>query len=246
VGAGASILALLAACSSGQHYPSKVALFGDSLSWESQPYYTTLVHDTGEAALTFESHGGTAICDWLDKMRQVEEADHPRAVELQFSGNALTPCMEGYAPNTSSYYDKYRADTEAAIAIFARAGVRVYLVGAPIARSQQSDPAWDTLNHQYAKIAAADPRHVTYVDAGTAVEGPGHTYVDTLACLPQEQCTGPVVEGVPSNTVRAPDGVHFCPVMSGDANGVISGCPVYSSGAYRYASAMAGALARTS
>jgi hypothetical protein len=225
-------------------YPPRVALFGDSLSWEAQPYYTDLVHATGETALTFDSHGGTAVCDWLSRMAEVAAASHPVAAQLQFSGNALTACMAGSAPPSQAFLDKYRADTLAAIQIFVPTGAHVYLIGAPISRSQQSDPNWDALNRQDAQLAAADPAHVTYVDAGAAVEGPDHAWVQTLPCLAIEPCIGPVVDGVPSNDVRAPDGAHFCPVISGDQNGVIGGCPVYSSGAFRYANAMAQALAR--
>jgi hypothetical protein len=251
MGVGVAGLAMVvASCGSSaastpqdQHYPAQVALFGDSLSWEAQPYYTDLVHATGETALTYDSYGGTAICDWLDRMREVEAQYHPKAVDLQFSGNALTPCMAGHAPPAETYYEKYRTDTLAAINVFAPSGAHVYLIGAPISRSQQSDPNWDALNKQYGAIAAADPDHVSYVDAGAAVEGPDHTYTETLPCLPVEPCEGPVVGGVPSNIVRAPDGAHFCPVKSGDTNGVIGGCPVYSSGAYRYADAMVQALA---
>ena len=36
---------------------------------------------------------------------------------------------------------------------------------------------------------------VTYIDAGTVVEGSDHTYTDTLPCLTDEPCTGPVVDG---------------------------------------------------
>jgi hypothetical protein len=225
-------------------YPPKIALFGDSLSGEAEPYYTDLIHATGERALTYDSFGGTAICDFLPKMRAVAADDHPKAVELQFTGNALTPCMRGYNPPSQAYYDKYRADTETAINIFLPEGAHVYLISAPITRGQQaSEPNWDRLNLQYAQIAAADPQHVTYVDAGTAVEGPGHTYVQTLPCLQLEPCIGPVVDKVPSNTVRSPDGTHFCPVVHGDEAGIIGFCSTYSSGAYRYADAMVEALA---
>jgi hypothetical protein len=74
------------------------------------------------------------------------------------------------------------------------------------------------------------------------VEGPGDTYVETLPCLEVEACLGPVVGGVPSNTVRSPDGVHFCPATTGNEKGVIGGCPIYSSGAFRYAHSMVEAL----
>lgn len=244
---------LLAACSGGsgssttpttvsardRTYPPKVALFGDSLAWEAEPYYTGMVNVTGATALAYNSHGGTAICDWLAKMQEVATKHQPTAAQLGFSGNALTPCMKGYVYGTDEYYAKYRADTEAAIAIFVPVGTHVYLVGAPVNRGQaESNPQWDRLNQQYAAIAAANPTHVTYIPAGTAVEGPDHTFAETLPCLAVEPCTGPVVEGAPSNTVRAPDGAHFCPVLEGDDDGVIGGCPVYSSGAFRYAYAM--------
>jgi hypothetical protein len=225
-------------------YPSRVAVFGDSLSFEAEPYYAALIHAKIGAALTYDSFGGTAICDWLPTMRQVENRYHPQAVELEFSGNALTPCMKGLARPEQAYYQKYRADTEAAIDIFVPAGAHVYLIGAPISRAQSRSGAnWDTLNMQYAQIAAADPHHVTYVDAGSSVEGSGQTFVETLPCLPIEPCLGPVVNGVRSNPVRAPDGAHFCPVTSGNKRGIIARCAVYSSGAFRYSSAMVEALA---
>jgi hypothetical protein len=220
-----------------------VALFGDSLSAEARPYFTSLVTTTGQTVLAYDSYGGTAICDWLPTMDEIAASHHPVAVELQFSGNALTPCMDGFAVGTQAYYDKYRADTEAAIKIFVPAGAHVYLIGAPITKSHQSDPNWDQLNRQYAEIAAADSRYVTYVDAGAAVEGPGHSYTQTLPCLPVEPCTGPVVDGEPSNIVRSPDGKHFCPVETANEKGEVAGCPTYSSGAFRYAFAMVGALA---
>jgi hypothetical protein len=246
--AGLVTLALSCSSTSGKgsttasKYQPQIALFGDSLSWEAQPYYTSLVHSTGETPLTYDSVGGTAICDWLQRMREVEATYHPHAVQLQFSGNALTPCMAAYPEASEAYYEKYRADTQAAIDIFVPRGTRVFLIGAPISRAGQSDPNWDRLNRQYAQMAAGDPQHVTYVDAGTAVEGPGNTYVETLPCLMVEPCIGPVVGGVPSNTVRSPDGVHFCPTATGNTEGVIGGCPIYSSGAFRYAHAMVEAL----
>jgi hypothetical protein len=228
---------------SAVHPPPQVAVFGDSLAWEANPYFVWLVQGSGESALTYDSYGGTAICDWFARMREVESMYHPKAVELEFSGNAFTPCMEGYTPGTSAYYEKYRADTETAIDIFVPGGAHVFLIGAPITQQQQeSVPNWDQLNLQYAEIALGDPRHVTYVDAGTAVEGPNHTFTSTLPCLADEPCTGPRVDGVPSNVVRSPDGTHFCPVEHGNEEGVISGCPVYSSGAFRYANAMFEAL----
>jgi hypothetical protein len=246
---------LCAACSSGTPSaspgsttsstaarPTQVAVFGDSLAWETQPYYDALIHADRDVPHTYDTFGGTAICDWLDRMREVEAQYHPQAVELEFSGNNLTPCMKGYELYTAAYYQKYRADTLAAIKVFAPEGAHVYLIGAPITKKQLSIPNWNTLNQQYAAIAAADPKHVTYVNAGRAVEGPGGTFTATLPCIAHQPCTGPTVDGVHSNVVRSTDGTHFCPAKEGDVHGVVERCTVYSSGAYRFATAMVRAV----
>jgi hypothetical protein len=237
----AAVSVLFASCTTGST-PTEVALFGDSLSWEAQPYYDELIHAGKEIVHTYDSHGGTAICDWFSRMHEVESQLDPKAVELEFSGNNLTPCMEDLELYSQQYYEKYKADTLTAIDIFVSGGAHVYLIGAPITRTQESVPDWQALNMQYAAIASDDPRHVTYVDAGTAVEGPAHAYTETLPCLTHEQCNGPIVNGIASNVVRSADGVHFCPTEVANDAGVIGGCSVYSSGAYRYAAAMVDAL----
>jgi len=216
-------------------YPARVAVYGDSLSQQAQPYFRRLMaaEDTSNTTY-YSSHGGTALCDWLGRMRTMAKTTHFEAVMLEFSGNALTRCMAKVRYYTPAYYAKYRADTMAAIGIWVPTGAHVFLVGAPVTRKQQeSVPDWDALNRQYAQIAAADPRHVTFVDAGLAVEGPGGTYTRTLPCYIGEPCTGPVVDGVRSNIVRSADGVHFCPVAE-----VRESCRAYAAGAFRFAAAM--------
>jgi hypothetical protein len=228
-----------------KHYPHQVALFGDSLAWEAQPYWTAFIHEDNEAAVTADTFGGTATCDFLNRMREVEAKDHPIAVELLFSGNNLTPCMKGLELYTQAYYQAYRENTLAAIRIFSTGDTHVYLIGAPITKKQVSVPGWQRLNQLYAQIAQGDPSRVTYVNAGLAVEGPGGTFTETLPCLEGQPCTGPTVDGTRTNVVRAPDGTHFCPAKEGDVHGVIDRCPVYSSGAYRFAQAMVAPLATT-
>ena len=216
-------------------YPARVAVYGDSLAQQAQPYFKRLMaaEDTSNTTY-YSSHGGTAPCDWLGRMRTMARTRHFEAVILEFSGNATTPCMADVAYDTPAYYARYRADTKAAIGIWIPTGAHVFLIGAPVTRKQQeSVPGWDALNRQYAQIAAADPGQVTFVDAGLAVEGPGGTYTQTLPCDIGEPCTGPVVDGVRSNVVRSADGVHFCPVAE-----VHESCRAYSSGAFRFAAAM--------
>ncbi|MDH3707382.1 MAG: hypothetical protein OES57_15040, partial [Acidimicrobiia bacterium] len=86
------------------------------------------------------------------------------------------------------------------------------------------------------------------IDAATAVLDEDGNYTETLPCLPTEPCTGGVDDdGVPVNLVRDPFGGHFCTSGFGpeedrtydELNGE---CPVWASGAWRYAGAAAGPL----
>ena len=224
----------------GGSSPVPVALFGDSLAAQAAPYLTFVLGLNGDATVDAHTLGGTAVCDWLPAMQQVASSEHPAAVVLEFSGNALTPCMHGYTPYTASYWAKYASDMSRAVALFSDTA-RVYIVGYPITATQAlvGPTTWDELNQIYAALAAHQAGDVTFVDAGTAVEGPRGTYTATLPCLAHEPCTGPVVGGVRTNVVRAPDGAHFCPTSSGSANDQVGRCDTYSSGAFRYASAIA-------
>jgi hypothetical protein len=122
----------------------------------------------------------------------------------------------------------------------------VFLVGTPISLTQWNthDSRWDALNLAFAALAAKHRDDVTYVDAGKAVEGAHQSFVWTLPCLFFEPCTGPTIAGVRTNVIRSPDGVHFCPDQSGNAVGQVTSCNVYSSGAFRFAAAMAGPVIR--
>ena len=122
----------------------------------------------------------------------------------------------------------------------------MFLIGTPISHTEwvDHDADWDILNRAFAALAAKHPAHVTYIDAGEAVEGRNQSFAWTLPCLSFEPCTGPTIAGVRTNVIRSPDGMHFCPNRSGNAVGQVTSCDEYSSGAFRFAAAMAGPLIR--
>jgi hypothetical protein len=218
-----------------------VILYGDSLAWEAQAPFRAALVAAGATRVITRTYGGTAICDWLPQMRIDESELRPEAVVIEFSGDEFTPCMQGPTgqPLTgAAYYEKYLRDAQTALSIFATGDTVVYLAGAPI--SQQAwlshDPDANRLNQMYATLAGSEGR-AHYVDAGSAILDRGR-WTKTLPCLAGEPCTG----GNGVNVVRGPDGNHFCPVAPPAIEGVTVGCPVYSSGAYRYGKAMAGAV----
>ena len=74
---------------------------------------------------------------------------------------------------------------------------------------------------------------MSYIDAGAAVLTPDGRYTPQLPCLDSETTADGCTNG--QIIVRAPDGIHFCPTVSGGTQP----CPVYSSGAHRFAGGMA-------
>jgi hypothetical protein len=208
-----------------------VDLFGDSLGSQAEPYLDALFGATRGYTVSDYTYGGTATCDWLSRMAAAA-AERPRAAILVFSGNAFTPCMDGAAPRSARYFDLYATYTKEAIGLFGAAGAHVFLVGSPIDEFAVS--GWDRLDDLYRRLAQEDPRTVTFVDAGAAVETPTGRFTWTLPCLSIEPSCGP--DG--TNVVRAPDGAHFCPDGAPATRGVTGSCDEYSSGAFRFALAI--------
>ena len=110
---------------------------------------------------------------------------------------------------------------------------RVLLVGQPVrADTAPGNDVVAGLNTLYADLAAQ--LGVGFVDAGAALENPDGTFATSLPCVPDEaQC-----DPSGSNVVRNDDGLHFCPGPPTAAP-----CDTYSSGAFRFASAIAEAIA---
>jgi hypothetical protein len=221
----------------------RVVLYGDSLAWQSQQFFAAALERAGITNVTTRTFGGTAICDFLPQMRADAAALRPDAVVIEFSGNALTPCMkalDGSALTSAAYFERYGADAAAALDVFAPGHALVFFAGAPINhRSALSgDPTTPDLHAIYAALAESSA-YGRYTDAGASVLAGGH-WTETLPCLAGEPCTGGRdAHGTPVNVVRAPDGAHFCPGAPAAVLGVTAVCNVWSSGSYRFGNAMA-------
>jgi hypothetical protein len=216
-----------------------VILYGDSLAWESQDHFVAAVTLGTDAIAIGRSFGGTALCDYLNVMREDAATLRPAALVLEFSGNRFTRCMQhanGEGMGDGDAFLKYLDDARAAVRLFTSVGTHVYLAGAPVSRPVPgSFQRGRALNVMYAWLAfLTAPGTVTYIDAGTAVQL-GSDYVDQLPCLPEEPCRVPGGTSV----VRSFDGVHLCPGADSHRDPVTARCLVWSSGAYRYGRAMA-------
>jgi hypothetical protein len=223
--------------------PLRVSLYGDSLAYQAQEFFKEAITNAGDASVQSHTFGGTAICDWLGQMQADAATERPQAVVVEFSGNALTPCMRDAAGQPlagAAKIAKYTEDIQQVVRIFGAIGSRVYFVGAPISRAaaESHSTDWGQLNNMYAALGRRTS-NTEFVDADEAVENHG-AYTDTLPCLMDEPCTGGVDSaGRGINVVRALDGVHFCPGAPSAIDGVTGTCSVWSSGSFRYGTAMA-------
>jgi hypothetical protein len=227
------------------HLPdgSRVQLWGDSLAAEARQNFVAELAFRTRGKLHVDTHtfGGTATCDWLPNIEAEARAPIAAAV-LEFSGNALTKCMtspEGRPLRGAAYVAAYRQATLTAIRALHAAGARVYLVGAPRAKTTSAHGTGLQLRALYVSLAAT-LNDVVFVDAGAAVLTPAGAWTETMPCLAGEGIAQGCVAG--RIIVRAPDGVHFCPGAGPAVRGVTSDCPRYSSGSVRFGRAMADAV----
>jgi hypothetical protein len=223
---------------------SVVLLYGDSLAWEAQEHFESAFDHLPNVEVISKTYGGTAICDWLSVMRTDVATLAPDVVVVEFSGNALTDCMQDGRDGPlmgRAYLDRYRADARSVVEIFRPVDAHLFFVGAPSPRVLADEREFDHegLDALYRQLAASESDQVDYVDAGAAVLDEGR-WTATMPCRADEPCEGGTdASGRLVNFVRAPDGSHFCPTGDRAVAGVTDRCAVWSSGAFRFGRAMA-------
>ena len=230
----------------------RVSFFGDSLSYQAQPTMHAEYAATHQVETTAFTFPGSTMCAQVDEIRKTASSFHPDVVAIEFLGTSFVPCAQVAPWGTAKWLAHYRESTEAAVAAAESSGptTTVLLFDSPVMPPASPQKPLIAITHIYEQVAAASKGRVTYVDAGRAVEGSEGQWVPSLPCLPGEidshRCTGPESPQGRLNPVRSPDGLHLC-TTDYPAQAAIAppGCPTYSSGAYRFGSAMvAGVLHR--
>lgn len=234
------ILALLACIAAGAgglsacHPPppadARVLILGDSLTAEA--------HRSGEA----DARLGRYRVDWAGSLfggapcngrkTAADTAYRPDVVVIAYSGNAnglVDNCMNGETGR--ALVDRYVADVGALISRYDNGHTRVVVVGAPVRldRRAETDAVFDALR----RLAAR--RGVAFVDGGTRLTA-HRVFRPVGRCLPEERVCGTASPG--HNTLRAADGVHFCPA----GPDFFGNCSGYSSGAVRFTLALRDAI----
>jgi hypothetical protein len=200
----------------------RVDVFGDSVAWESESWIIRALEH--RAKVYMHVFGGTSICMWLPTMRKVAQ-QHPDMVLISFSPEYPRDC-----DHTSDPFRELQDDAATAAEVFS--GTPVIFSADPTQRGFHQQ---DKVHAAYEAAAKAHPNaRVSYADR---VITPDDTFSEFLPCLPDETAAmgcGPSGVG-PLIKVRAPDGVHLCPIIPP----IPGHCPMYAPGERRFGTAIA-------
>jgi len=230
-------------------------LYGDSLSWESafnnahcsrnSRWHTETVEAFMAAhrnwRLVVRAVPGAAPCDWLKTLSGDLATYKPDVVMLQTEGDDLTPCMHDpvtgslYPIASAVLYAKYRSDLDSFFGDVTRTGANMIGVGPIVTNDRKFNRQVIALDQIMIAEAAKFPRSTTTALPRNAVTDNG-SFTFKKKCLVSETAAkGCRNHRIP---VREPAGMHFCPV----GFALPAGCPVYSSGAFRFGNSMVDAL----
>jgi hypothetical protein len=227
-----------------------VDAYGDSLLDQVQ---SELQFQLGlnQIDLTVHAFGGTALCDWIPIIESRVDAGDTALVVIEFSGDAFTPCMAGVSTE-AELLAKYQSDLTYIATWLHDRGVPLLVVGQPPAIQPTGGPiviptTWSVgqipqgyapsapaFNDMYESTVSGFQQqgwNIGYVAADSAVAAPNGNWTYVLPCLSFETAAmGCNAQGLIE--VRSPNFAHFCPVQG------VEPCPVWSSGAWRYATAI--------
>jgi hypothetical protein len=240
----------------GRSSAGLVYVYGDSLMAESQ---NQLQFQLGldNITLRIQDHGGTALCDWIPSIQAHVNFLKPTMVVIEFSGNALTPCICG-VNSEATWLAKYQADlnylatwlhSERVPLVVVAAPPGIHKTGAPVVIPttwtvgeipQGYAPNDTALNDMYRATVSRDQAQgwdIGYIAADKAVAAPNGKWTYVLPCLSFETASmGRNAQGL--IIVRAADYAHFCPFTIAEPDGVTSDSGVWDAGAWRYAAAI--------
>lgn len=178
-----------------------VLVYGDSLTFESADYIAYLMGDAYDVRV--DAMGGTALCDYRERMVRAAQSLRPKLVISAFSGNAATPCMEG-STSQDEIAERYDADVDDLAGRLSSFGVALVLVTPPpILR-----PATTTASSD--RLVPLESRFETWAETGIDTERTDFTGPSPTGTTTQETSGWPIGE-IPSgfrSDVHPLDGVY--------------------------------------
>jgi hypothetical protein len=219
--------------------PTRVSLFGDSLSYQSKAAFTTRMERRAPGDLNISARPGAAMCDDRSAILEDLLRRRPQVLVLEYSGNSFTGCMRDAAGallviGSTTWRDRYVDDLRAVMTVASVTDTKVLWATAPPVHHLAAPENYPRELAAAARKFSATHHRLEVVDTGDALESTEHTFAPTLPCRADERTF--CVDG--RIKVRAADGLHFDCVGSIDVYG---GCIGYTAGGRRFGEAMADA-----
>jgi hypothetical protein len=223
----------------------RIVYYGDSLlneaHWQIEAEYST----KPTWILSEAIQSGIPLCNLIPAIQENIATLHPYRIVVETFGNVGTSCAVDGEGNpvvfgSPEWLTLYQQNYETILNMTDAAGVRVTLVESPMTSTPGLNDAETSLNALM--LSEAGAHHKVSVAPGPvhSIEKNG-AYTLTKSCTAAEKADPNSGCGTPKKgqiIVRAPDGVHFCPVGYPDGSDGEEPCAVYSSGAIRYGNAM--------
>ncbi len=214
-----------------------VGYYGDSFAFDAAEHAHHLLETGGRLQVVGASFHGVAVCDLLPQMRSDVASQDLFAAVMVFAGNAFTDCMkkpDGRQLSKRATLKKFETDLQAAVDMFVAEGTRVYLGTVPTSRLQESFGSdWSLATNRVVRRVAKRTARAKVIESAAVVLNADGDYTETLPCLDFEPC----LNGK-RNLIRESTGIHFCTSGYEDVAVAIDTCPVWSSGAFRFAAAL--------
>jgi hypothetical protein len=225
--------------------PKNVVYYGDSLTSEAHWQITSQYATKSGWVLHLAYLSGIPLCNLIPVIQNDIATLHPYRIVIETFGNVGTSCTEEpdgsqIAYGSPDWLALYQSNFETILATTDAAGTRVTLVDSPMTSTPGLNTAETALNGLMSTEAQAHHKVSVAPGPSNAVETNGQ-YTLTKPCTTAEKADPNSGCGTPKKgqiIVRAPDGVHFCPVGYPDGSDGSEPCAVYSSGAVRYGNGM--------
>ena len=152
--------------------------------------------------------GGTAICNWDDKLQAYAE-QAPATMVVSFAGNDIpdscfNPTDE--SRDAATVAAGYREELDEVVELFAAAGSTLYAVLPPPIRDAQFEERAAAMRAMYVEAADEHPE-LHLVSSATLLDPDGEGFVEALPCAAWDTDCPPSGEVV----LRQDDGIHLTP-----------------------------------
>lgn len=222
-----------------------VAIFGDSIGYEAEPFFAARLEGDGRFAVKDRTRAATAPCDWMWGLKTFPLAPQPAAVVVETLGVSVSDCQadaKGKRPprDSAAYFASYRLQLQQFIDMFPKK-TKFFLSSAPPTSSgagyRSGAKHKRMIVQMLAEVAATRPNSTVF-DAAARLQNPSGLYVRAVACVDALPCTDSPAPG--KAVVRALDGIHFCPSYGPSGTSLyLRRCPVPDVGAMIFGNALA-------